>query len=234
MKVKRSEKKILIQGWDLSLDHAGIVEFSGDSMSRYWFVTNDPKSAKHDADHSFLIDFPKCEKAMKPFYRLDWWRKFIPQFLSDTRPDLVAVEDYAMNAKGRVISIGELGSLARLGILDAGCKLRLHDPMTIKLFAARNGTADKPAMERAVDERWGVDFDEVNVPGRKSRTVSEDLADAYALTQFLFHELQLRNGRMTIKDLCPEDIRCFNRVTKANPTNLLDRDFLQWKTDDES
>jgi len=234
MKVKRSVRKQTIQGWDLSLNHAGVVEFVGDEMSRYWFITNDKKAAKHDAKNSFLITVPDgCPKDMAPYYRLNWWRGFIPKFLMDTHPDLVAIEDYAFNAKGRVISIGELGSIARLGVLDAGCKLRLHDPTTIKLFAARNGAADKSMMERAVDERWGVDFDSVNVPMRKSRAVSEDLADAYALTKFLSTELKLRQGSMLVRDLGPEDIRCFNRVTKANPINLLDREFLQWKTDDE-
>jgi Holliday junction resolvasome RuvABC endonuclease subunit len=234
MKVKRSQKRSVIQGWDLSLDHAGIVELVDGKMSRYWVVTKDKKTAAHNADHSYLLICPKdAPKEMKTFYRLNWWREFVPQFLALTRPEHVAIEDYAFNAVGRNTSFGELGSIARLGVLDARSKLRLHDPTTIKLFAARNGAADKPMMERAVDERWGVDFDSTNVPSRKDRTTSEDLADAFAIAQFLWLELCLRNGTTQLKDHGPEDIRCFNRVTKAHPTNLLDRDFLCWADDDE-
>ena len=57
----------------------------------------------------------------------------------------------------------------------------------------------------------------------------EDIIDAYFILKLLQAELKLRHGLIELKSLSVKQIQAFNRVTKANPTNLLDRDFIEKK-----
>jgi hypothetical protein len=90
-------------------------------------------------------------------------------------------------------------------------------------------------MEEAVKDRWGVKFGNLNCNAAKptakrpnpkqNRQTSQDLCDAYGLARLLLLELELRSGITKLSDLNEIEIRVFNRITKAFPVNLLDRDF---------
>lgn len=236
---KKNERPILVQGWDLSLNHSGFVELKNGELSRWWFVTDNPKSVRECPDHGMLLGMPKeMGKEEWGFHRLNWWATFFKQFFNALpSPHFVGVEDYAYADGMRAHQIGELGGQARLALYSSDNGFRLYDPHSIKMFASFNGAAQKPEIESAVRTRWGVDFSCANPPrgkpsakhpeGKENRQTSEDLCDAFSIAKLVWTEYQLRNGLIEISDLHPKEIQVFNRTTKAYPVNLLGREWLE-------
>jgi Holliday junction resolvasome RuvABC endonuclease subunit len=223
-----------VHGWDISLNHAGLVEFTDDLFTGFWFATTKKTVVKNLGEKGLYVAFPKCDEPHEAaLLRLNSWRQVLGKLVKDRSPDYVGIEDYAYGASMRAHQIGELGGIARLICFNCGIKLRLHDPLSVKMFVAHNGHAKKPEIERCVKERWSQDFSEYNPPTRKgakkeNREVSEDLADAYGICRLLLTEVRLRSGHLLLKDLGHEkEIQVFNRVTKAYPVNLLSRDWIQ-------
>jgi Holliday junction resolvasome RuvABC endonuclease subunit len=152
-------------------------------------------------------------------------------------PHYVAIEDYAVRAEQGAHYLGEAGGIARILCWFRGVSLRLHDPVTAKMFVAHDGTCQKDEVERCVLERWGVDFSKFNQPRpnptekkpnpKQNRTTSEDLSDAFALAQMAWTEVQIRRGELNLSDLHPKEIQVFNRVTKTYPVSLLGRDWIK-------
>jgi hypothetical protein len=64
----------------------------------------------------------------------------------------------------------------------------------------------------------------------KSSGVSptSDIVDAYFISILLLLEIKLRKGIIQLRNLSEEEISIFNRCTKSNPVNILDRSFLKY------
>lgn len=96
--------------------------------------------------------------------------------------DLLVYEDYAMGARGRTFSIGELG-----GVLKHYCYLNnipilLVPPASMKIFIAGNGQADKDQIMQHLAEYYNYIF------------TKSDEADACGL--MLMGEYFLKNKRI--------------------------------------
>lgn len=230
-------KPVKILGIDLALNHMGIVLLEDAEMSNFWYVTSIAGSAAKSKEHGFRLRLPKTkEKQVLSVSRLAWLHSFIGQILYSVQPDYVGIEDYALRVEHGSHYMGEIGGITRLLCWQQGIKVRLHDPLSVKMFVAHDGTAQKDAVERAVAERWGVNFSKYNPPRAKpttrnpspkqNRTTSEDLADAYSVAKMVWTEVQLRYGRVLLSQLHPKEIQVFNRVTKTYPVSLLDRDWI--------
>lgn len=224
---------IRVMGIDLSLNHGAFVELTDGELSGYWYVT----------EYAGCADKSKLGTRMPPelfkykdpnernLRRLVWWEHYLDkQVLMRRQPHYVGIEDYALDSRQGHMK-GELGGIARILCWFRGIKLRLHDPMSVKMYVAHDGTCQKDEIERAVQERWGVDFGHVNMPKppkakRQNRTVSEDLADAFGIAQMIWAEVQLRSGDLMLNQLHKKEVQVFNRVTKTYPVSLLDRDWI--------
>jgi len=168
--------------------------------------------------------------------RLIWWKKYLQTLVSFRQPHFLGIEDYALGAAQGAHHTGELGGIGKIVAKEAGCKLRLHDPMSIKMFATHNGHADKAWVEAAVKERWGADFSEFNPQKAKktkknpkgipTRQTSEDLADAFAIAKLVWTEVRLRRGDLVMSELHEKEVQVFNRVTKMYPLSLLSREWI--------
>lgn len=89
----------------------------------------------------------------------DW----LADMLYDHDPDMVAIEGYAMGARGRaVFNIGEWGGVARLTIQQAGVPYVEIPPSTLKKFATGRGNAPKPDMRMELYKRTGLDITDDN------------------------------------------------------------------------
>lgn len=89
-------------------------------------------------------------------------------------PDVVAIEDYALGAPGRLslLRLGEVGGVIRTRLWELDCTLVLISPGTVKLFATGDGKAKKPAMiARALELGAG--------------RLNDDEADAYHLRRMV-------------------------------------------------
>lgn len=97
--------------------------------------------------------------------RLRALREGMGQWLDRVSPDLVVLEDYAYQYRGKsniIIGIGELGGILRMLILDRGIDILLVPPTSLKLFAtgsgAGRGEAGKEAVALAMRNELGVQF----------------------------------------------------------------------------
>jgi len=229
---------IKVIGMDIALNHSAFVELTDGSMTDFWYITSIAGSAAR-SKRGFRLVLPKTkERQIMQIGRLAWLEHFIDKkVLMPSQPDYVGIEDYAIRAEHGAHYLGEIGGIARILCWFRGVRFRLHDPISVKMFTAHDGTCQKDSIERAVNDRWGMDFSKFNPPRAKptpkrpnpkqNRVTSEDLADAYAIAQMVWTEVQLRSGHLLMQDLHPKEVQVFNRVTKTYPVSLLDRDWIQ-------
>jgi len=230
---------IKVLGMDISLNHGAIIELSDGELSNFWYYTNLAGSAKASKRGERIPPalYKIKDKLVVSIGRLEWLHDyFFNCVLRKTPAFYVGIEDYAYAAERGAHQLGEVGGLIRLLCYKRGMKLRLHDPVSTKMFVAHDGTCQKDAVQRAVEKRWGVDFSPVDQPSSKptdkrpspkqNRQTSEDLSDAFAIAQLVWTEIQLRNGNIVMSDLHEKEIRVFNRVTKTYPINLLSREWI--------
>ena len=229
---------IKILGLDISLNPGAIVELTDVELSNFWYYTNLAGSAKQ-SKRGCRVDpaiFKLGDKLAIGVARLYWIEGMLLEVIKKTSAEYAGIEDYALRAEQGAHQLGEAGGLARLLCWKAGFKLRLHDPISTKMFVAHDGTCQKDAVQRAVERRWGVDFSPMDQPPAKptprrpepkrNKQTSEDLADAFAIAQLVWTEVQLRDGRVTMEQLHEKEIRVFNRTTKTYPINLLNREWI--------
>lgn len=222
---------VTVQGWDISLNHGAMVELDNGELTDFLYYTDKAGGASRSKEHGVRLVMSKSpDPKIRETLRLFSLEEIFSTWLKRTTPGYVVVEDYALGASMRAHQIGEVGGLARMVILNHEANLRLHDPKSVKMFVAHNGNAPKELMEETVGERWGHDFGKYNpLPkGKKpSRTTSEDLADALGLAHMGWTEIRVRSGALLLSELHEKEVRVFNRISKSNPVNLLDREWIQ-------
>lgn len=218
----------LVAGCDISLNHGAIVfiKTSTAAAAEYEFFTDKMKYAGKFGGACILP--PKVlDRDQKAVYRLsqirEWLDEKLPPLQTLGRLRVAATEGYAFSQTQQAHQLGEVGGVVRLHLYSL-VPYRIHDPATVKLYATGKGNATKDEMRDAVLRQW-------NFPTEAARNsleprVLEDLADAYTLARMALTELQLRSGEVELKQLFEHQIRAFNRVTKANPVNLLVRGWI--------
>jgi hypothetical protein len=226
-------------GLDISMNHGAAVALDdAGKVVDFAYYTDVAGSAVRSSKRGTRLVLPKTEdKHIFGIHRLafveNWLDKkiFVPW-----KPDYVGIEDYAIRAEQGAHFLGEVGGIARILCWFRGFRFRLHDPTSVKMFIAHDGTAQKDAVEDAVRERWNIDFGDFNLETKptpknptpkENRKTSEDLADAYGIAQMVRFEALLRLGKIRLEDFHEKEIRVFHRVTKAQPVNLLARDWIQ-------
>lgn len=220
-------------GWDLALNHSGLVEVDESGKMTWFNWVLDKPTVTRGVPNATFLDLKSMgsdkDKQRREMRRLAWWKSHIRSVLDARRPDFVCIEDYAIHATGNsAYQIGELGGMARLEVITMGWlaqappKLRLHDPMSVKMYLAHSGNAHPEAVAHAVTERWPEtkQWDKLHDLARL------DLTMAYGLAQMLLAEHRLRSGVIKLSDFHEQEVRVFNRVTQTYPCCLLDREWI--------
>lgn len=143
--------------------------------------------------------------------------------------DYIAIEDYAFGASGNLVDIGEFIGYVKMELMKDQHKLRLYDPNSIKKFATGKGNSDKITMYQSFVKNSEIkpDINVLPVPNKASGvSPTSDIVDAYYIAKLLQQELKLRLGIVQLRSLSEDTITIFNRVSKANPENILVRDFV--------
>lgn len=230
-----------IVGADVSLNHGAFVLLEDDQIKDFAYFTDAVGSAERSKKHGHRLPASKHpDRQVRAMERLAWIENFVDKkILMAWKPEYMGLEDYALRAEQGAHQLGEVGGIVRILAWFRGIKLRLHDPITAKMFVTWDGTAQKDLVERKVEERWGIDFGDFNTPAPKptaknpkphqNRRTSEDLADAYGIARVVLAEIGLRAGTLALKEMHAKEIQVFNRVTKTYPINLLDRDWIHNK-----
>lgn len=226
----------MIVGIDLSLNHgaATLLDGKGNFVDCAYFTQNAGSAKQAEppvATRLRVQDKKREENQQYKMWRLCWVRTWLETIVLDRwKPKYVGIEDYALRVENGAHQMGEIGGIARMLCWDRGVHFRLHDPISVKMFATHDGTAQKDLVERKVKEKWGLDFSKYNGPppkkGTASRCTSEDLADAVAIAKLVRMEIQLRSGKLAMSVLHAKEVQVFNRITNSYPTNLLGREFI--------
>jgi len=234
---------IVVAGCDLSINHGAVVELTDGEISNFWYYTELAGSASQSkrgfrVPPEYVNQNSKVpDRQIRAMLRLAWFEHFFDKkVLMKSKAKYWAIEDYALDVGHGAHQMGEVGGIARILCWFRGVNIRLHDPVSLKMFAAHNGTVDKNLMEERCSERWGMDFSHLNQPlpaptkrtpePKQNRQTSQDLADALALAKLVDLEVRLRLGLAKLQDLHEKEVRVFNRITKAYPISLLDRDWI--------
>jgi Holliday junction resolvasome RuvABC endonuclease subunit len=221
----------MIVGFDLSLNHAGAIALDEHGeIAGHWFIS-DKKGAVDRGGKGVGFRSVTKKKGIDPekhqLDRMNFFDRWFWHIVKESSAEFAGVEGYAFAAvSNSSYQYGELGGLARRVLTRAGCKLRIHDPLSVKMFATGKGNAKTPELLEIVpgDDRDAWLDIEVNLKGQQ---VAEDLGVAYWIARLVFIEVELRAGRFQLNELDEKRVRVFNRVTKTYPVNLLDRDWLE-------
>jgi Holliday junction resolvasome RuvABC endonuclease subunit len=103
----------------------------------------------------------------------------------------VGIEDYAMNAKGRVTTLAEWGGVARITLLEYRARVLSVAPSTLKAWTAGHGHSDKSQMASAIGPR----MQQLGWPANMLPTnASKDEVDACALALLVRERVRLESG----------------------------------------
>lgn len=230
-------------GIDLSLNHAGFALVRCDTLKlvRAAFVTAKVaplrKAEANEGGKVEGIRIPQWKKAGRErleLLRLVWWHKTLTELRDGPifgKARYIGIEGYALGGRNAYQhSYAEIGGAVRY--IFRKRNIRIHDPLSVKLFGHGNGHATTPMVEDVVWKRHRVDFREWNAKTVGQRP-SEDMTVAFVLARMVAIEWNLRVGGMKLSDLEEHEIRVFNRVTKFAPINILARDWVTAKGRDD-
>lgn len=98
----------------------------------------------------------------------------------------VALEGYAMGAKGAVFTIGENTGILKHKLWKAGIECITPAPTTIKKHFTGKGNAKKEAMLEAFDERFELDLRNIlNYTRKNVESPIGDVVDCVAIVDYL-------------------------------------------------
>jgi Holliday junction resolvasome RuvABC endonuclease subunit len=228
---KAKSEGVRVGGADVSLNHGALVVLKDGKLADFAYYTRSAGIAAKSKRGTRMPEFkdrdPHIRSAKRLAWLEHWWDKTA---LMRQNLGYLAIEDYAIGAAQGAHQLGEVGGIVRILSWFRGVRVRLHDPVALKMFVAHHGQAEKCDMEAAVSERWGMDFSHLASPpaksGKQSRETAEDLADAAGLAYMAWTEIQVRSGHVPLKDLHEYELRVFNRTTKHQPLSLLDREWI--------
>jgi Holliday junction resolvasome RuvABC endonuclease subunit len=219
---------MIIAGLDLSMNGSGAVKF----------ILDDKLNIVEKSHLAFCSVKKNANDYVKLYKRGNypdryavniWMETEISDFIKDCSH--IAIEDYAFGASGNNFDIGEFIGYVKTKTYENQKAIRLYDPNSIKKFAAGKGNADKISMYQAFIKVEPDMLSDYPAPNKGSGVnPTSDIVDAYWIAQLLRLELQLRKGHVMLNSLSEEAISIFNRCTKSNPINLLDREFICKKT----
>lgn len=216
-----------ICGIDYSINSPAIIKAKLDNdleinKLTYLGFTDVKKIAKTDNN---IIHYDKKKQFKNNYEKYIWIREHIINFIN--KSTYVAIEGYAYSKKGLVFNIAESTMCTKIAIYERKIPIRIYDPSTIKMYATFKGNVGKDEMNLAYENYKDLKLDLSHLPSLKSP--KEDFVDAFYILKLLQLEMKLRHGMISLKDLPLKHIEIFNRVTKANPVNLLAQDFISKK-----
>lgn len=219
-----------ILGIDISPNHGGFVLLDGTEVD-FLYLTNIKGSADRSKKGIYLKKI-KGEKDLTNVLRLAYWKAFFEKVLKTFDPDYIGIEGYAFRATSNSsYQIGELGGLVRIIMFEAKIPYRIHDPLSIKMYATGKGSSVVDDLFFILPKDLQRRFPKTDpLPTKRTKKIntqtSRDLAVAYWVAQLVQTEVKLRKGKIVMSDLNPHQIRVFNRVTKTNPINILARNWI--------
>lgn len=227
-------------GLDLSLDHGGVIVLDDRGEVRdYRALTSVKKYKDIDPDHVFLLTKQEKEEPKETFRlrRMEEYRKYVDRiiWINSDRSGYYSIEGYSYSSQSTSIcQIAELTGYIKQAIFEGGGHIRIHDPLSVKLFATNKGNCLKKDVVKEALKHFIIPEGLIKKTWKKVREEkieeydgpATDIADAYFLARMLWMELEVRAGRILLSELEEGQRRIFLRTSKHYPINLLDRSFI--------
>lgn len=223
-----------IIGLDVSLNHLGMCSLRSNGELQHWaFLTDIKKFVTEDPIHGHLYkEVSARSDHSRHFRRIRHFTDFVLDHLKvwkEGDSQIVCIEGYALNSKNtRLYETAELIGAIKRDCVTYGCRLRVHDPDTIKMYACNNGHATKDQIYARFMDETGVSLPTTTLRQENKSILSgpgTDVADSYFLARMGWMEQAIRTNQLRLQDLPPHLARIFVRETKAYPINLLERPY---------
>ena len=133
-----------------------------------------------------LVAQTLAPKKLRGVHRLKWFRFEFVKLLNMYEPDLCAIEGYGFGAKNsHAHSLGELGGVLKLQMLDCMTDFLVVPPTSLKLFVTGKGNSPKTVMGKELYKRFDIDLDDDNqVDAAGLAMMAMGWVDGLSLTQF--------------------------------------------------
>ena len=244
-----NKQEPMIFGIDLSVNHWAIcrVDYSTGKCIDYRYMTDKKSEYVKNTANAFLLEVQdkkggeskeNYDERRRSFSVDNLFRYVCSHNLVGENPDIyIALEGYAYAASSRGMSqIAEMTGVLKTMLYRSGIRVRIFDPLSVKLYATGKGNCLKKEMiESSNSNGFIIPSSLIKKTVKKSKKHGEieeyagigtDLADAFFLAKILRTELMLRAGIENLKDLGENERRIFLRTTKAFPENILSRPFI--------
>lgn len=183
---------MFVAGIDYSITSPAICVHRGDEWSftncRFFFLTEMKKKEGTYAAGKIIGSYKGDYSCNEDRFQRssDWARKIFSDL--DTEPQFIALEDYAMGAKGRVFHIGENTGILKNMLWKQRHPFVSYAPTLVKKFATGKGNADKAKMQEAFLAETGFDVKAALGLKETDWNPSSDVIDAYWLAKLAFQE----------------------------------------------
>lgn len=156
---------------------------------QFYFVTDTKKYAgKFYNNHIEGYHFDYAKECTGQMDRFDTLSDFFMAVLSTTEVQEVALEDYAMRAKGQVFHIGENTGILKYKLWASGHITHVYAPTAIKKSATSKGTAKKEDMYAAFLKETGVDLAlAIGYDKKEIASPLADIVDAYFVAKHHYY-----------------------------------------------
>lgn len=105
---------------------------------------------------------------------------------------IVAMEDYAIAAQGKVFNIAECTMILKSLMFSIGLNVYRFPPTTVKKYFCGKGNANKDLMVEAYNQKYNVDI--MNILNKKSSdSPVSDIVDSHAMLYTYFKEQENGN-----------------------------------------
>ena len=225
-------------GLDLSITHFALVgvdrrgQFVGGYMATDKTTVKKLTQARSPVRCTEIPALPKHAPLTNKLERLESIKFKLVGAIHDLvgdaeRPTYISLENYAFGKANQAHQTGETGGVCRLAILNAGLRLRLYSPNSIKLYATGKGKAEKDEIREAMLARGA------HVLGGTAKSAASidkhgDFYDAYAAAYMTLDEVMLRAGEITLSSLSDERRSAFIKTDESGD-NVLVQPWAFWK-----
>lgn len=236
-----------IIGIDASPHSTGLVKFTLDDVLNIveierlgFYGYTVPKNTKNWTIPLFNNIVSYDEDSFDFYNKTIMMMEHIWPFIKDC--EYVVFEDYSIHGSGLTFMLAEFCSQIKFQAIKNGSKVRLIEPLTLKMFATNSGRSHKPKMYDAfVSDSNSHMLDVSDLPQIKVHKKGQfaglrnkdgisplsDIIDAFWLGILLIEELRIRKGTKQLSDLVPHHSHILSRKTKANPVPIYKKDFIE-------
>lgn len=184
---------MIVAGIDYSMTSPAICVHSGSDWHidncKFYFQTGVARMVIDNGTIKGTMLSPHTSQEQRFFQNAIWSKKI----LQEHKPELVALEGYAMGAKGLIFNIAENTGMLKHIMWREGFKFLTPPPTVLKKFATGKGNANKEVMEEHfIKETGWVDLKKTLGQKESMFNPSGDLIDSYFACKYAYTEL-LRN-----------------------------------------